>query len=178
MTWTLPKRLSFCDVLSHCDRKLANKTLNLTRCCRAGVLVESVSSARQLCLPKTPSALVLQDIRRLRSRAIRCSIEGFQCCQRWSDGILEGCFLVLANMVCFEIEPGRRKPGVAAATRRHESVHQTPEAASARSCFLDLAHEDLACCLSQHSGLFCASSRHLESAARKHGIIRNQRPFP
>ena len=33
-------------------------------------------------------------------------------------------------MVRVEIEPGRREPGVAAATRRRESVHQAPEAVS------------------------------------------------
>ena len=68
----------------------------------------------------------------------------FTVAKRCTDGIIEGSVLVLASMVRVEIEPGRREPGVAAATRRHESIHQAPEAASARSCFLDLAHEGLA----------------------------------
>ena len=64
--------------------------------------------------------------------------------KRCSDGILEGSFLVLANMVRVEIGLGCREPGVAAATRRHEPVHQSPEAVSSRSCILNVAHAVMA----------------------------------
>ena len=46
----------------------------------------------------------------------------FTVAKRCTDGILEGSVLVLASMVRVEIEPGRRKPGVAAATRRYEPI--------------------------------------------------------
>ena len=68
----------------------------------------------------------------------------FTLAKRCTDGILEGSVLVLASMVRVEIEPSRGEPGITAAARRSEPVRQAPEAAPARSCFLDLAHAVMA----------------------------------
>ncbi len=108
---------------------------------RISIPVDWIAS---LSLPKTPSALTVNDLRRLRFYAAWATIAGFRG-QRGSEherpGGLDG---VSSSLVRYAHTVGGRESCPAPATGRLEAVEQTTETASSSPRVLDVADATLA----------------------------------